>query len=211
MCRKVITLLVGLAGMASAGLAVGAEQQAGQGQEGSAAPTDGDTGANPRRLGGAAQTKTETATVKSIDRDNRTVTLKDDKGKTMTVDVPTDVQSFDKLKKGDKIRMTYKESVAVSVHRAGASAPSADVQERTGRTTGANPTGNIERTHTVSGEVVSVDPARNKLTVKGPEGRMRDIDVEDPAIRQQLKTLHPGEVVELKYTENMAVSLEPKK
>jgi hypothetical protein len=207
MCNKVITLMVALAGTGIAGLAVGGER----GQEGAGTATQGDSPTGPRRLGGETQEETATATVQSVDRENRTVTLKDEKGKSMTVDVPAEVQSFDRLKKGDKVRMTYRESIAVSVHRPGEANPSSGTQESLGRTTGANPTGNVERTHTVSAKVVSVDTARNKLTVKGADGKTRDIAVEDPKMRQELKGLKPGEIVEMKYTEAMAVTLEPKK
>jgi hypothetical protein len=207
MRSKVITLMVALAGTGSAGLAVGAER----GQEGAGTATQGDSPSGPRRLGGETQEETATATVQSVDRANRTVTLKDEKGKNMTVDVPSEVQSFDKLKKGDKVRMTYRESIAVAVHRPGEAKPSSDTQESRGRTTGANPTGNVERTHTVSAEVVSVDTARNKLTVKGADGKTREIGVQDPKMRDELKGLTPGEVVEVKYTEAMAITLEPKK
>jgi hypothetical protein len=205
MGKKEMTFLVALAGMGLVGGSAFAQQPS------TGTGTQGGSQMPSRMLGGAAEAKTATATIQSIDKEKRTVTLKDEKGKTMTVDVPSDVESFDRLKKGDKVTATYQEALAVSVHKPGEAKPTNEVQESTGRTTGANPSRTMERTHTMSAEVVSVDAAKNKLKVKGPEGKTRDINVEDPSMREKLKDLKPGEVVELQYTEAMAITLQPKK
>ena len=59
----------------------------------------------------------------------------------------------------------------------------------------------------MSAEVVSVDPAANTVTFKGPKGNMRTIYVADPANQEKLPSLKPGQVVQFDYTEAVAASI----
>src|SRR4029450_6600257 len=120
--------------------------------------------------------------------------------------VPADVQSFDRIKKGDKVRISYQESAAVSVRRPGEAKPAAKRKETSEQIQGARPGQMIERQQTISAEVLAVDAKKNTVKVKGPGGKTKEIAVQDPGMRERLKTLKPGEVVELVYTEAMAVS-----
>src|SRR3954471_23959203 len=54
-----------------------------------------------------------TATVTSIDKKARTVLLKKDDGDTVSVQVPTEMTGFDRLKVGDKVDVDYHEAIAV--------------------------------------------------------------------------------------------------
>ena len=66
---------------------------------------------------------TKTATVQDVDHAKRTVTLKGEDGKTMTLNIGKNVENFDQLKKGDQIKAAYYESAAISIRKAGESAP----------------------------------------------------------------------------------------
>jgi hypothetical protein len=158
---------------------------------------------------GQEDTRTAIATVEKVDREKRTLTLKDEQGKTKTVNVPEEVQAFERVKKGDKIRMTYKESVALAVHRPGEAKPEQKVKETTERIEGAMPGRSMERKQTVSAEVVSVDPKRNMVRVKLPQGQTKELTVQDPDVRERLKEMRPGSVVQIDYTEAVAITLEP--
>jgi len=57
------------------------------------------------------------ATIKSINKKKRTVTLKLLDGKTVTTKVDKSVKAFDTLKKGDSIHARYTEAVAISVEK----------------------------------------------------------------------------------------------
>ena len=65
------------------------------------------------------QTRTQlvhaVATVKGINRSDRSVTLKKDDGEETTVHVPEAVKGFDTLKMGDKVDIDYYESLAISM------------------------------------------------------------------------------------------------
>jgi hypothetical protein len=157
------------------------------------------------------EVKTATATVIAIDKEKRTVTLKGEDGKHKTVAVPEDVQAFDQVKKGDKIRMSYQESAALDIYQPGEARPAATEREATTRIAGTSPTGMAVREQTISAEIISVDPKKNIVKVKGPEGKAKEITVQNPEVRQKLKDLKPGQVVEIRYKEAMAVTLEPQK
>jgi Cu/Ag efflux protein CusF len=205
MRKTVMTLMTTMAGagFAIAGLLPGT--------------ADAQQGAMPSSQRGApaaevmGELKTATATVTGIDKEKRTVTLRGEDGKTRTVAVPEDVQSFDQVKKGDKIRLSYQESAALDIYQPGQAKPEATDRESTSRITGSSPGRMVEREQTMAAEIISVDPKKNIVKVKGPEGKAKEISVQNPEVRQKLKDLKPGQVVEIRYKEAMAVTLEPQK
>lgn len=163
--------------------------------------------ASPSAAGGesAAELVHATAMVTAIDRSARTVTLKKEDGEEAVVNVPADVKAFDRLKVGDRVDIDYYESLAVSLMPPG-SKPT--ISERTRRSaTGAG--GMVAKETTVSAQVMSVDPAANKVTFKGPRGKMKTITVQDPALQQKLPGLKPGQVVQFTYTEATAAAIRP--
>jgi hypothetical protein len=207
MRKTVMTLMTTMAGagFAIAGLLPHGSAQATQ----QAAPSGAPMQEAPPAAEIVGDLKTATATVTNIDKEKRTVTLKSEQGKFITVDVPEDVQAFDQVKKGDKLKVSYQESVAMEIYEAGQAKPGTGEKETSARTAGTSPGRTMERERTISAEVISVDPKKNMLKVKGPQGKAREIAVQDPDVRERLKTMKPGQVVELRYKEAMAVSLEP--
>src|SRR5262245_4490624 len=70
---------------------------------------------------------TATATITMIDSTTRAVTLRNEKGEEDTFTAGPDVKRFDQLKVGDKIRLTYYESLVLTLRKPGdASSASAD-------------------------------------------------------------------------------------
>jgi cold shock CspA family protein len=155
------------------------------------------------------QTRTQlvhaVATVKGINRSDRSVILKKDDGEETTVHVPEGVKGFDTLKMGDKVDVDYYESLAISMAPTGTK-PS--MSERKGAAVDVG--GGIKgREMSMSAEVVSVDPGANTVTFKGPKGNMRTVYVADPANQQKLASLRPGQVVQFEYTEAVAATIRP--
>jgi hypothetical protein len=151
----------------------------------------------------AAESVEARATVTAIDPSTRIVTLKTEGGETVDVEAGPAVKNFDKIKVGDTVKASYTESIAFRV---------ADKGETPG---GASQTVNripggaeVGKTITTSFKVASVDPATNVLWVTLPNGNTKKIHVEDPMAQQRLKTLSPGDVVAVTYTESVAVQLE---
>ena len=61
----------------------------------------------------------------------------------------------------------------------------------------------------VSATVVSVDPAAETVTFRGPKGHISTVNVEDPALQAKLPSLKPGQVVQFDYTEAVAADVRP--
>jgi cold shock CspA family protein len=153
------------------------------------------------------QTKTQlvhaVATVKSVNHGDRSITLKKEDGEEMTVHVPESVKGIETVKPGDKVDVDYYASMAISMAPAGTK-PS--MTERKGQSVDMG--GGISgRELKMSAEVVSVDPAANTVTFKGPKGNMRTVYVADPANQEKLPSLKPGQVVQFDYTEAVAASI----
>jgi hypothetical protein len=72
---------------------------------------------------------------------------------------------------------------------------------------GAKPGAVAGRQVTVVADVVDVDPARQVVTLKGPQ-RTVELKVNDPA---QFKMIAKGDQVLATYTQAMAIAVEPAK
>jgi hypothetical protein len=148
---------------------------------------------------------TVTATIEAIDRANRLVTLKGEKGNVQTLQVGQQMKRFDELKVGDSVRATYMESVAVVVRQPGQPAPtSGSAVTRSTGTPGA--TAAVQETVTVT--VVSVDKAKQAVTVKRKDGSEVSMRVENP---KYLEAVKPGDTVDITYTRALLVEVEPAK
>jgi hypothetical protein len=151
---------------------------------------------------------TATATVQAVDVADRSVTLQMPDGTDLSVNVPPDVPNLDRLQTGDKIDITYMDSVAVALQPPGSTPPQATVQQESGQLGGGQGRYTVERT-TVTAKVVSVDQKKNKITFEGPQGKKQTVKVKDKAVQKQLGSLQPGQSVQVTYTEAVAMSLRP--
>jgi hypothetical protein len=161
-----------------------------------------------RQTGKATATRTHklTATVTAIDPATRTVTLKGAKGNEKQVALPDDVRNFDQLKVGDVVNIEYKEALALSLAKEGAT-PSVGGQGTMSRSAaGEKPGGTAQREVTITAEVVAVNPAEKSMTLKGPQGNLVDMVVEDP---KQLKSVKKGDHLQAVYSEALAIKVTP--
>ena len=149
---------------------------------------------------------TTTATVESVDLEKRTVVLKNAEGKTTSVVVPKNIENLDKLKAGDKVTTTYAVALAAEILKPGeerAPAAVSAAKQGAGEILGANQVSAVLK-------IDKIDLATNTVTVTGPQGNTREIKVKRPELQEKLKTLKPGDEVQLTYTEAMAITVEPK-
>jgi hypothetical protein len=147
------------------------------------------------------------ASIIGIDNTDRSVLLKSSDGSQNWVHVPDSFAGFDRLKMGDKVDVDYYQSLAISLAPSG-SKPSMSMTQAGERDLGAGVSG---REFRLSAKVVSVDPAANTVTFKGPQGRVRTVNVEDAALQAKLGSLKPGQVVQFDYTEAVAADIRPSK
>jgi Cu/Ag efflux protein CusF len=154
---------------------------------------------------GEARQLTVRGTISAIDKDNRTVTLKGPKGRTVTIEV-ADPAKLDALKVGDPVVGTYVEALAIEVKKAGSSAPGASMEERrVGSKPGENPAGAIGRQVTVTATITAVNTKAPSVTIKGPKGNVETVKVKDA---KNLANVKAGDLVEITYTQALAVALD---
>jgi hypothetical protein len=150
-----------------------------------------------------AQSVEARATVTAIDPATRMVTLKTEDGQTVDVQAGEAVKNFDQIKVGDVVKATYTESIAFQV------VPKGETPGGATQTAERIPGGaQVGQQVTTSFKVASVDPKTNILWVTLPNGNTKKIQVQDPKAQMRLKTLSPGNIVAVTYTESMAVQLE---
>ncbi len=155
------------------------------------------------------QTVTVTAVVEAIDVAKRMVTVKGPGGNSETFEVDESVKNLPQLKVGDTVKIQYYESLAWELHKAGTK--EAGVEMTGGVRTaepGKKPGGVAKGQATLTATVVAIDKAAQTFTLKGPEGNVRTFRARDP---KNLEKASVGDLVQITYTEALAVSVEEAK
>jgi len=159
-------------------------------------------------MAAGAVTADLTATVVAIDPANRTVTLKRANGEVSEIAVGDEVRNFNQIKLGDIVRAHYTQGLALELKEgtpADAGPPKVENIVSPPAPAGAKPGGAVARKITATADVIAVDAAKGVVTLRGPEGKEVDLNVQDPA---QLKNIKTGDHVKVTYIEALAISVE---
>ena len=153
-----------------------------------------------------------TATVTAVDMPNRLVTIEGPEGNTAVIQVTEQVKNLPQVEIGDKVNIKYYLSAIVDVVKAGG-----DVElgttggaARISAPAGEKPGGAavVEMTRRV--EVVFVDPIQKFISVRSPDRGLRKVSLkESPDLQHYLKELKEGDVIEVTYTDAVAVEVVP--
>jgi len=158
--------------------------------------------------GAIAQTIQATATITAIDKATRDITLKGPQGNEVVVTAGDEVKNFDKLKVGDQVDLKYVESLVLELKKGGGMVVARTEQSgMAGAKPGEKPAGAVGRQVKIVADVVALDPAKQVVTLKGPN-RTVDLRIGDP---EQFKRIAKGDQVEATFTQAFAVAVEPKK
>jgi hypothetical protein len=197
--KRPLTQLVFLAaGVAAAALplAAGAQQS----------PTTSTAVATAPGKAVIAQTTKASAVIVGLDATNRIVTLKTAKGRIFEVVCGPEVKNFDQLKVGQKVHAEYTEALSLELKKSSGKAASASAKAASAAAEpGQQPGGAAGRQVTVLADVVAVDHKTHLVSLRGPQGNVHDIQVNDP---EQLKNIKKGDQVEVVYTEAVAVMVD---
>ena len=155
----------------------------------------------------AESTTTVTATVLSVDLTKRLVTLKGPDGDVVTVHADERVKNLPQVKKGDQVAVTYYESVAYEVLKPGEAKPGvASAGDVVTAQPGQKPAAAGAQVTTVTATISAIDKKNQRVTLRGPEGNTVSVKVQDPTRLDKVKV---GDLVQITYTEAVAVSVEP--
>jgi hypothetical protein len=152
------------------------------------------------------------ATITAIDMEKRLVTIEGPDGDSIVVQAGDEVKNLPQVEVGDKVVIKYFESITADIVKLGkdetlgtevrGARASAPLGEKPG---GA---GVVEMTRRV--EVVFVDPIQQYISVRSPDRGLRKISLkESPDLQHYLKELKQGDVIEVKYTDAMAIEVVP--
>jgi hypothetical protein len=157
------------------------------------------------------KTTTAAVTVTKIDVAKRYLTIKNDTGDEYTIDVDPAVKNLAQIKVGDKIVVTYLQSVVASMGKAGDSTVAAKRIEAQTAKEGERPGAGARSTTNLPVTIVSVDTRKNVVEFRGPDDLVRMTDVVSPEGKAFIQKLKVGDKVMLTYTESVAISVDPKK
>jgi hypothetical protein len=151
-----------------------------------------------------SQTITLSGTVETIDQSGRTLNIRKTDGTFETVEVPTSAKRFDELKVGDKVTVTYNNTVSARLKPPGEAAVDTGMK---GSTMGqeARPGGTTVVQRTMTATVSAIDKSSSMIAVVGPNGWKYSRRVVDPTVLDKLKV---GDQVDLTWNTDMSVSVE---
>jgi hypothetical protein len=143
-------------------------------------------------------------TVETIDHGKRVVTIRTADGKFETIDVPPSAKRFDKLKVGDKVSVTYNNSVSVRPKPPGEPAVDTGSKASTmGQEVRPGGTTVVERTMTA--HVDSIDKSTASMTFVGPNGWKYSRHVVDPTVFDKVKV---GDQVDITWSTDLKVTVQ---
>ena len=149
---------------------------------------------------------TTTARVKAIDQQTRRVTLERADGSELTLYADDTVRNLAQVQAGDEVTASYYESLAYEVKKPGTATPGATMVGEAARAKpGEKPAGAGVRVTTLVATIVGIDKAAGTVTLQGPTGKATTIKARDP---RNLDRVAVGDLVEVTYTEAVAVSVE---
>lgn len=147
-----------------------------------------------------------TARVKAINQQTRYVTLERADGSEVTLYVDEAVRNLPQIQIGDEVKTSFYESLAYEVKKPGTATPGATVAEEAARAKpGEKPAGAGARVTTIVATIAGIDKAAGTVTLQGPTGGSTTIKARDP---RNLERVTVGDLVEITYTEAVAVSVE---
>ena len=149
---------------------------------------------------------TASATVTAIDLTTREVTLRRDSGSTFTVVAGPEVRNLPQIRVGDTVHVDFHEALAIELKKGGTGAPASrsETATRSRAEPGQRPGGVATRETVIVADVIAVNAANQTVSLRGPGGRVVDLNVRDP---EQFKRIAVGDQVEASYTEAAAVSI----
>ena len=137
------------------------------------------------------------ATIQAIDATTRTITLRDDKGDEDAFSVGDTVQRFDELKVGQKVNVTYYESIVFQVLKPGETGGGTSFEAALTRAKSALPAGTIATQDKATVTVKAVDPAVPSISVATEDGRMVTRKIEN---KKYLEGVKPGDRIDITFT-----------
>jgi len=151
-----------------------------------------------------------TATVEAVSMATREVTLKGSAGQVRTIKVGPEARNLDKVRVGDQVTVSYYESLTAQMRMH--DQPNVGFMNAAGAVRaapGERPGGAAAQSTTSTVTIDSVNTQDNTVTFHRPDGGVSTLPVMSPEGRQFISKLKAGDVVDVMYTEAIAVEVAP--
>ena len=160
----------------------------------------------------ARQEEIQSATVTQVDKQSRFVTLRDEKGAEFTIEAGPEVRNFAQIRIGDIVTVTYQAATALELLPADSGAsPGIETESDAARAPkGAKPGAEAGQSISITSRITALDMATHTVTLTGPDGKQRKIEVTDPTRQARMSQLKVGDLVRMTYVEGVAVQVTPK-
>lgn len=152
----------------------------------------------------ASETVQGEATVLSVDKTTRVVTLLGEHGDTVDVTCGPQVKNFAKIAKGDVVKVKYTETLMIHVEPEGTALKASVESNASSAKPGENPHASMTDKVTFSGTITAIDMAKGTVTLRGAEGNEM---VLHPRVKENLKKVKVGENVVFNYEQTVALSV----
>ncbi len=149
------------------------------------------------------------ATITAVDYSQRRVAVRGPQGNEFSLDVGPDVRNLGQVQVGDTIRLSYVQAYVATLTDADEVSSSVPVTIGAGRADlGERPGAAVGQEVTVTVRIESVGPDGETVTFTGPAGRLEAIKIRRDEARTFARGLRPGDIVEITYTEALAIQVE---
>jgi hypothetical protein len=145
-------------------------------------------------------------TVTKVDPKARTVTVRGPRGNLQTLAVPPEAQNLDRIKPGDRFKLSYAEAFVIALTRGGKPGVTTDRMIQVAPK-GAKPGGYEVRAHSISGVIDAIDYKNRYVAVRGPKGNTVAFPVS--AEVKDFDKLSVGDKITVAYSEAIAVEMVP--
>jgi hypothetical protein len=144
------------------------------------------------------------ATVEKVDLKKRMVTIRGPEGNVRTFRAGKEVVNLPQVRVGDKVVLDYIEALSVRMAKPG------EVRAEKSEMIDAAPLGSKPEVvdtveTTVTATIMALDKVNKTATLKGPNGDVVVVKVQDPTNFEKVKV---GETIVITYTEAMAISVQ---
>ena len=157
----------------------------------------------------ASTTREIVGAVDRVDARNRTIVVRGPDNRPQTYQLGPEVRNFAQIRRGDRVRVHYEEAIAVRMARPGTQfepeAAAGGVRAAPGERPGMGTVAAI-RTRV---RITAVDTENNIVSFIGPSRVERTVAVRAPELQEFLKTLRPGNQVDVAIAEAAAIRVEP--
>jgi hypothetical protein len=137
------------------------------------------------------------ATIQAIDQTTRAITLRDDKGNEDTFTVGDAVKRFNELKVGQRVNITYYESIVFQVLKPGDKSGGTSFEAALNRAKSALPAGTVAVQDKATVTVKAVDMAVPSITVVTADGRTITRKIEN---KKYLEGVKAGDRIDITFT-----------